>query len=101
MKLTRWQLSTTTRLVYTIIRNNTFFVAEEDNKLKENIYDEDDTTERMRSEDLDQDEAKYSPEEKSIVDKSDMDRTPTPSEESEDDEGKKEKHKLKKELYLT
>lgn len=55
----------------------------------------------MRSEDLDQDEAKYSPEEKSIVDKSDMDRTPTPSEESEDDEGKKEKHKLKKELYLT
>ncbi|XP_023954844.1 serine-rich adhesin for platelets-like [Bicyclus anynana] len=62
------------------------YKAEEDNKLKENIYDDDEITERVRSEDLDQDEAKYSPEEKSIVDKSDMDRTPTPSEESEDDE---------------
>ncbi|XP_045780028.1 ankyrin-2-like isoform X3 [Maniola jurtina] len=62
------------------------YKAEEDNKLKENIYDDDEITERMRSEDLDQDEAKYSPEEKSIVDKSDMDRTPTPSEESEEDE---------------
>lgn len=54
----------------------------------------------MRSEDLDQDEAKYSPEEKSIVDKSDMDRTPTPSEESEDDEGKKEKHRFKKRVVF-
>ncbi|XP_039761177.1 ankyrin-2-like isoform X2 [Pararge aegeria] len=62
------------------------YKAEEDNKLKESIYDDDEITERVRSEDLDQDEAKYSPEEKSIVDKSDMDRTPTPSEESEDDE---------------
>ncbi|XP_050356935.1 ankyrin-2-like isoform X3 [Nymphalis io] len=61
-------------------------VAEEDNKLKENIYDDNEFEERTRTDDLDQDEAKYSPEEKSVVDKSEMDRTPTPSEESEEDE---------------
>lgn len=37
---------------------------------------------------IDQDEAKYSPEEKSVVDKSEVERTPTPSEDSEEDEGK-------------
>lgn len=36
----------------------------------------------------DQDEAKYSPEEKSVVEKSEIERTPTPSEESEEDEGR-------------
>lgn len=41
----------------------------------------------MRESEQDQDEAKYSPEEKSIVEKSEIERTPTPSEESEEDEG--------------
>ncbi|XP_046974007.1 ankyrin-2-like isoform X3 [Vanessa cardui] len=62
------------------------YKAEEDNKLKENIYDDNEFEERTRTEDLDQDEAKYSPEEKSVLEKSEMDRTPTPSEESEEDE---------------
>ncbi|CAH0731545.1 unnamed protein product, partial [Brenthis ino] len=61
------------------------YKAEEDNKLKESIYDDSEIEETTRTEDLDQDEAKYSPEEKS-VEKSEMDRTPTPSEESEEDE---------------
>ncbi|XP_045507606.1 titin homolog isoform X2 [Colias croceus] len=61
------------------------YKAEEDNKLKETI-DDSHISERMRTEDLDQDEAKYSPEEKSVVDKSEVERTPTPSEESEEDE---------------
>nr|XP_032525040.1 titin homolog [Danaus plexippus plexippus] len=62
------------------------YKAEEDNKLKESTYDDSEIAEHSRTEDLDQDEAKYSPEEKSILDKSEMDRTPTPSEESEEDE---------------
>ncbi|XP_038219061.1 ankyrin-2-like isoform X2 [Zerene cesonia] len=61
------------------------YKAEEDNKLKETI-DDSQISERMRTEDLDQDEAKYSPEEKSVIDKSEVERTPTPSEESEEDE---------------
>lgn len=64
--------------------------AEEDNKIKDRVY-EDEIPERMRRDsDQDPDEAKYSPEEKSIVDKSEVERTPTPStpsEESEEDEG--------------
>ncbi|KAJ8707390.1 hypothetical protein PYW08_010642 [Mythimna loreyi] len=63
------------------------YKAEEDNKLKDRIYDEDQIPEHRESE-HDQDEAKYSPEEKSIVEKSEIERTPTPSshEESEEDE---------------
>lgn len=65
------------------------FVAEEDNKLKEKIDDVSQIVERLPAEcELDQDEAKYSPEEKSVVDKSEVDRTPSPSEDSEEDEGK-------------
>lgn len=60
--------------------------AEEDNKLKDKQYYDVDEISEYRDE-HDQDEAKYSPEEKSIVDKSEVDRTSTPSEESEDDEG--------------
>lgn len=63
-----------------------YFLAEEDNKLKDRIYDEDQIAEHRESE-QDQDEAKYSPEEKSIVEKSEVERTPTPSEDSEEDEG--------------
>ncbi|XP_014370017.2 titin-like [Papilio machaon] len=63
------------------------YKAEEDNKVKERIYDDNQIAEAMRHEsEVDQDEAKYSPEEKSIVDKSEVERTPTPSEESEEDE---------------
>ncbi|XP_075987215.1 uncharacterized protein LOC142983910 isoform X2 [Anticarsia gemmatalis] len=62
------------------------YKAEEDNKLKDRIYDEDQIPEHRESE-HDQDEAKYSPEEKSIVEKSEVERTPTPSEDSEEDEG--------------
>ncbi|KAL0859578.1 hypothetical protein ABMA27_010715 [Loxostege sticticalis] len=66
------------------------YKAEEDNKLKEKIYDENQIAERLHreSEQDHEDEAKYSPEEKSIVDKSEsiVDRTPTPSEDSEEDE---------------
>lgn len=62
-------------------------IVDEDNKLKENIYDDSQIVDGIRHEDLDQDEAKYSPEEKSVVDKSEIERTPTPSEESEEDEG--------------
>ncbi|XP_063834893.1 titin-like [Ostrinia nubilalis] len=66
------------------------YKAEEDNKLKDKIYDENQIAERLHreSEQDHEDEAKYSPEEKSIVDKSEslVDRTPTPSEESEEDE---------------
>lgn len=58
--------------------------AEEDNKLKD-IMDDSQISERTHTEDMDQDEAKYSPEEKSFVDKSEVERTPTPSEESEDE----------------
>ncbi|XP_072945806.1 uncharacterized protein [Epargyreus clarus] len=61
------------------------YKAEEDNKLKDKIYDENQIAERVESE-HDQDEAKYSPEEKSVVDKSEIERTPTPSEDSEEDE---------------
>ncbi|KAG6462715.1 hypothetical protein O3G_MSEX013427 [Manduca sexta] len=61
------------------------YKAEEDNKLKEKLYDEDEIPEHRESE-HDQDEAKYSPEEKSIVEKSEVERTPTPSEDSEEDE---------------
>ncbi|XP_047037205.1 ankyrin-2-like [Helicoverpa zea] len=61
------------------------YKAEEDNKLKDRIYDEDQIAEHRESE-HDQDEAKYSPEEKSIVEKSEVERTPTPSEDSEEDE---------------
>lgn len=61
--------------------------AEEDNKLRDRIYEEEQILEHRDSE-HDQDEAKYSPEEKSIIDKSEVDRTPTPSEDSEEDEGK-------------
>ncbi|XP_059058497.1 ankyrin-2-like [Achroia grisella] len=61
------------------------YKAEEDNKLKDKIYDDNQTAEH-RDLEHDQDEAKYSPEEKSIVDKSEIERTPTPSEESEEDE---------------
>ncbi|XP_063370063.1 ankyrin-2-like isoform X3 [Cydia amplana] len=62
------------------------YKAEEDNKIKDRRFDSD-IPERLRREsDQDQDEAKYSPEEKSVVDKSEMERTPTPSEESEEDE---------------
>lgn len=67
-----------------------YSTAEGDNKLKDKLYDDDEITEYLS--DNDQEEAKYSPEEKSIAekpdDKSDADRTPTPSEESEEDEGK-------------
>ncbi|XP_063542799.1 ankyrin-2-like isoform X7 [Cydia strobilella] len=65
------------------------YKAEEDNKIKDRRFDSD-IPERLRREsDQDQDEAKYSPEEKCVVDKSEMERTPTPptpSEESEEDE---------------
>ncbi|KAM3960016.1 LOW QUALITY PROTEIN: uncharacterized protein ACR2FA_005939 [Aphomia sociella] len=61
------------------------YKAEEDNKLKDKIYDENQITE-LRDLEHDQDEAKYSPEEKSVIDKSEIERTPTPSEESEEDE---------------
>ncbi|CAB3233076.1 unnamed protein product [Arctia plantaginis] len=61
------------------------YKAEEDNKLKDRIYDEDQIPEHRESE-QDQDEAKYSPEEKSFVEKSEIERTPTPSEDSEEDE---------------
>ncbi|XP_031765425.2 ankyrin-2 isoform X3 [Galleria mellonella] len=61
------------------------YKAEEDNKLKDKIYDENQIAEHRELE-HDQDEAKYSPEEKSIIDKSEIERTPTPSEESEEDE---------------
>lgn len=64
-----------------------FFTAEEDNKLKEKLYNEEDILPEHRESEHDQDEAKYSPEEKSIVEKSEIDRTPSPSEESEEDEG--------------
>lgn len=65
-----------------------FHTAEEDNKLKDRLQGNNELSERLHSESdtLDQDEAKYSPEEKSF-DKSEMERTPTPSEESEEDEG--------------
>ncbi|KAJ2941011.1 hypothetical protein O0L34_g13140 [Tuta absoluta] len=62
------------------------YKAEEDNKLKEKLYEENQIAERMRESEHDQDEAKYSPEEKSVVEKSEMERTPTPSEESDEDE---------------
>ncbi|CAH0687120.1 unnamed protein product [Chilo suppressalis] len=64
------------------------YKAEEDNKLKDKLYDENQIEERLtRESDQDhEDEAKYSPEEKSIVDKSEIERTPTPSEDSEEDE---------------
>ncbi|XP_047516437.1 ankyrin-2-like isoform X6 [Pieris napi] len=62
--------------------------AEEDNKLKD-IMDDSQISERTHTEDMDQDEAKYSPEEKSFVDKSEVERTPTPSEESEDEDVKR------------
>ncbi|CAK1546705.1 unnamed protein product [Leptosia nina] len=61
------------------------YKAEEDNKLKDTM-DSSQISERTHTEDMDQDEAKYSPEEKSFIDKSEMERTPTPSEESEEDE---------------
>ncbi|XP_053618820.1 ankyrin-2-like isoform X3 [Plodia interpunctella] len=61
------------------------YKAEEDNKLKDKLYDENGIPEH-RDLEHDQDEAKYSPEEKSIVDKSELERTPTPSEDSEEDE---------------
>lgn len=51
--------------------------------------DDSQISERTHTEDMDQDEAKYSPEEKSFLDKSEVERTPTPSEESEEDEGTK------------
>lgn len=58
--------------------------------MKDKFYDDDEITEYQS--DNDQEEAKYSPEEKSIAEKPDenfdADRTPTPSEESEEDEGK-------------
>ncbi|KAL4712545.1 hypothetical protein ACJJTC_007561 [Scirpophaga incertulas] len=61
--------------------------ADEDNKLKDKTYKENDIDEHIAREfEHDHDEAKYSPEEKSVVDKSDIGRTPTPSEESEEDE---------------
>ncbi|KAH9634383.1 hypothetical protein HF086_010863 [Spodoptera exigua] len=60
------------------------YKADEDNKLKDRIYDENQIPEHR--DEHDQDEAKYSPEEKSIVDKSEIERTPTPSEDSEEDE---------------
>nr|XP_037876708.1 ankyrin-2 isoform X5 [Bombyx mori] len=62
------------------------YKAEEDNKLKEKLYNEEDILPEHRESEHDQDEAKYSPEEKSIVEKSEIDRTPSPSEESEEDE---------------
>ncbi|XP_013174743.1 PREDICTED: uncharacterized protein LOC106123133 isoform X3 [Papilio xuthus] len=63
------------------------YKAEEDNKVKERIYDDNQIAEAIRHEsEVDQDEAKYSPEEKSVVDKSEVERTPTPSEDSEEDE---------------
>ncbi|KAI5636460.1 ZU5 domain-containing protein [Phthorimaea operculella] len=62
------------------------YKAEEDNKLKEKLYEENQIAEHMRESEHDQDEAKYSPEEKSVVEKSEIERTPTPSEESEEDE---------------
>lgn len=80
------------RLVFinTVITEIGNVSAEEDNKIKDRVY-EDEIPERMRRDsDQDPDEAKYSPEEKSIVDKSEVERTPTPStpsEESEEDEG--------------
>lgn len=56
--------------------------------MKEKLYEDNQISERMRKEsELDQDEAKYSPEEKSVHDKSEIERTPTPSTESEEDEG--------------
>ncbi|VVC88921.1 unnamed protein product [Leptidea sinapis] len=60
------------------------YKADEDNKLKDRL-DDSQMSERTRTEDYDQDEAKYSPEEKSFVDKGDMEKTE--SEESEEDEG--------------
>lgn len=65
-----------------------FVTAEEDNKLKEKILEDNHITERIRETEHDQDEAKYSPEEKSVVEKGEIERTPTPSEDSEEDEGK-------------
>ncbi|XP_068624617.1 ankyrin-3-like [Battus philenor] len=65
------------------------YKAEEDNKLKDKIYDDNQIAERIRESELDQDEAKYSPEEKSIVDKSEVERTPSPSEDSEDEDVKR------------
>ncbi|CAH2060663.1 unnamed protein product, partial [Iphiclides podalirius] len=63
------------------------YKAEEDNKLKEKIDDDNNIAERLPNEcELDQDEAKYSPEEKSFVDKSEIERTPSLSEDSEEDE---------------
>ncbi|XP_041984018.1 ankyrin-2-like isoform X4 [Aricia agestis] len=62
------------------------YKVDEDNKLKELIHDDNQVIEGIRTEDLDQDEAKYSPEEKCVLDKSEIERTPTPSEESEEDE---------------
>ncbi|XP_050671700.1 ankyrin-2-like [Leptidea sinapis] len=59
------------------------YKADEDNKLKDRL-DDSQMSERTRTEDYDQDEAKYSPEEKSFVDKGDMEKTE--SEESEEDE---------------
>ncbi|XP_060807559.1 ankyrin-2 [Amyelois transitella] len=61
------------------------YKAEEDNKFKDKLYDENGIAEHRELE-HDQDEAKYSPEEKSIVEKSEIERTPTPSEDSEEDE---------------
>lgn len=70
--------------------SNIYFSAEGDNKLKDKLYDDDEITEYQS--DHDQEEAKYSPEEKSIAekpdDRSEVDRTPSPSEESEEDAGK-------------
>ncbi|XP_022837050.1 ankyrin-2-like isoform X1 [Spodoptera litura] len=60
------------------------YKADEDNKHKDRIYDDNQIPEHR--DEHDQDEAKYSPEEKSVVDKSEIERTPTPSEDSEEDE---------------
>ncbi|XP_073958631.1 uncharacterized protein isoform X2 [Choristoneura fumiferana] len=65
------------------------YKAEEDNKIKDRAHESDIPERLRRDSDQDPDEAKYSPEEKSIVDKSEVERTPTPStpsEESEEDE---------------
>ncbi|CAG9796167.1 unnamed protein product [Diatraea saccharalis] len=71
------------------------YKAEEDNKLKDKLYDENHIEEHL-TRDLEQDhedEAKYSPEEKSIIEKSEIERTPTPSEDSEEDEDTVEEEK--------
>ncbi|GBP41693.1 Ankyrin-3 [Eumeta japonica] len=67
------------------------YKAEEDNKLKEKLYEDNKMAESIPNETelQDHDEAKYSPEEKSLPEKTEQDRTPTPSEESDDEDVKR------------